>query len=397
MARRRSVIQNLSNEQAVDKMKRVLFAIVMMVGVVSCATDANRVNTTISGRFVGSGADSLFLERVSDTFTETTRVAAARLEDDGTFRFELTIDEDSSPRFYRISNNRGSRPVTLIVAPEDDIVLESVGDIFLNYKVDGSAESALIKEFNSEYFKACDRLALIAEGLGTRASYNEREAYLAAQQAIQAQLRFVGSHANNLAAIYAMRHAVAEQYIPQLDGYGISVVHYRTVLDGVSRKYPESPYIAVIEREIAEVEAMIDLVGSVQVASYPDIELEDMYKVKHKLSELDGKVVLLYFWTLESALCNNINAELKELYAKYHDKGFEVYHISADSDIAVWIEAVRQQQHPWISLYAGNNMDVFSLYNVVKLPTAFLIDRNGDMAVAPLNMTALERELKRAL
>jgi peroxiredoxin len=169
------------------------------------------------------------------------------------------------------------------------------------------------------------------------------------------------------------------------------------VLDALTKRYPESPYIAILEREIAEEEAMIDLAGRVQLASYPDIELEDMYKVKHKLSELDGKVVLLYFWTLESALCNNINAELKELYAKYHDKGFEVYHISADSDISLWIEVVRQQQHPWISVFGSGGVDVFSLYNVVKLPTAYLIDRNGDMSVAPLSMSALERELNRVL
>ena len=378
-------------------MKRLIFAIVMMVGMVSCATDANKVNTTISGRFVGSGVDSIFLERISDTFAEPTRVAAACLEDNGSFSFGLALDKQEPSRFYRISNNKGTRPVTLVIAPEDEIELESVGDIFLNYKVSGSEESELICEFNREYFKACDRLALIAEGLGTRASYNEREAYLAAQQAIQAQLRFVGAHSSTLAAFYAMRHSIAEQYIPQLDGHGISVVHYRTVLEGISEKYPESPYIAIIEREIAEVEAMIDLMGNVQVASYPDIELEDMYKVKHKLSELDGKVVLLYFWISQSTLCNAINADLKPIYERYHDQGFEVYHVSADSDIAVWIEAVRQQQHPWISLYAGNDMDVFTLYNVVKLPTAFLIDRNGDMSVASLNMTALERELRRAL
>ena len=144
-------------------------------------------------------------------------------------------------------------------------------------------------------------------------------------------------------------------------------------------------------------EAMIDLVGSVKLISYPDIELEDMYKTKHKLSALEGKVVLLYFWTLESALCNNLNAELKELYADYHDKGFEVYHISADSDEALWIDVVRQQKHPWISVFGGRNMDVFSLYNVVKLPTAYLIDRKGNMSIAPLSIKALEREIKEAL
>ena len=42
-------------------------------------------------------------------------------------------------------------------------------------------------------------------------------------------------------------------------------------------------------------------------------------------------------------------------------------------------------------------MDVFSLYNVVKLPTAYLIDREGNMSVAPINVKALERQIKEAL
>lgn len=378
-------------------MKRAIFAIVLMVGILSCATDNKRVNTTISGRFVGSGVDSIYLERMSDNFSEPESIAVACLEDNGAFRFELAIDEETSPRFYRISTKNGGRPVTLVVAPEDNITLESAGDIFLNYTVAGSEESALIAEFNRGYFKACDQLALVAERLGMGVAYTEREAYRLATEAIQTQIRFVGSHPNTLAAFYAMRHNVAERYIPQLDGYGITILHYRTVLEGLTAAYPDSPYIAIIEREIAEMEAMIDLVDNVKVVSYPDIELADMYKTKHKLSSLEGKVVLLYFWTLESTLCNNLNAELKELYNKYNDEGFEVYHISADSDEALWIEVVRQQKHPWISVFGGNSMDVFSLYNVVKLPTAYLIDRDGNMSVAPLNIKALEREIKRTL
>ena len=58
---------------------------------------------------------------------------------------------------------------------------------------------------------------------------------------------------------------------------------------------------------------------------------------------------------------------------------------------------MRQQKHPWISVFGGNAMDVFSLYNVVKLPTAYLINRDGDMSVAPLNISALEREIKSSL
>ena len=378
-------------------MKRAIFAIIAMVGMLSCATDTTRVNTTISGRFVGSGVDTIYLERMSDNFSEHEHIAMACLEDNGSFRFDVAIEEESSPRFYRISSNKGGRPVTLIVAPEDNIVLESAGDIFLNYTVEGSEESALIREFNSSYFAACDELALVAENLGTKELYTKQEAYRLASEAIKSQVRFVGTHPGSLAAFYAMRHNVAERYIPQLDGYGITILHYRTVLEGITAAYPDSPYIAILESEIAEMEAMIDLVGNVKLISYPDIELEDMYKAKHKLSSLEGKVVLLYFWTLESAQCNNLNADLKEIYAKYSGEGFEVYHISADSDEALWIDVVRQQKHPWISVFGGNSIDVFSLYNVVKLPTAFLIDREGNMSVAPLSIKALEREIKEAL
>lgn len=378
-------------------MKRTIFAILAMVGILSCATDTTKVNTTISGRFVGSGVDTIYLERMLDNFSEPESVAVACLEDDGAFRFELAIEEGTSPRFYRISSANGSRPVTLVVAPEDNITLESAGDIFLNYTVEGSDESELIREFNSNYFTVCDELALVAENLGEKEAYTKNEAYRLASEVIKGQVRFVGSHPGTLAAYYAMRHNVAERYIPQLDGYGITILHYRSVLDGITASYPDSPYIANLESEIAEMEAMIDLVDNVKLVSYPDIELEDMYKTKHKLSELEGKVVLLYFWTLESALCNNLNAELKELYTKYHNEGFEVYHISADSDEALWIDVVRQQKHPWISLFGGSNIEVFTLYNVVNLPTAYLIDREGNISIAPLSVNALEREIKEAL
>ena len=162
-------------------------------------------------------------------------------------------------------------------------------------------------------------------------------------------------------------------------------------------RYPDSPYIAILEREIADAEAISDLANRVELASHPEIELEDIYKKSHKLSELDGKVVLLYFWLSESALCNNINAELKALYERYNDKGFEVYHVSADGDIAQWIEAVRQQGHPWISVFGGANPDVFTLFNVQQLPMAYIIDREGNINHTSLSMSELEREIKRRL
>lgn len=376
--------------------KYLIAALSFALLMVSCGGEQRGVNTTISGRFVGNTVDSVYLDKIADGVAAPERIAGVALQDNGGFEFSIAVAEES-PSFYRLTFSDSTRPITLVVAAGDEIRLEAAGDIFLNYEVEGSEESALIREFNRDYFAACDRLALIAERLGTATRYSEVEAYRAAQEAIKAQVRFVGANQGRLAALYALRHAVAEQYIPQLDGFGVTLAHYTAVLDGLKANYPESPYIALLEREVADQQALMDVVNSVELVSYPDIELKDMYRKSHSLSSLSGGVTLLYFWISESAVCNNINADLKALYERYHDKGFEVYHISADGDEAVWIEAVRQQGHPWISVYGGQNADVFTLFNVETLPKAYLIDREGNVSVAPLNMSALERELKRLL
>ena len=378
-------------------MKKLLIAALAIAATITSCNLDKGVTTTISGRFVGSGVDSVYLERVSDNFASPETIAKVALADNGGFEFDFRVEEGSSPRFYRLAFPEGKRPVTLVVAPGDNIRLESAGDVFLNYTVEGSEESALIKSFNEEYFTSVDHLARIAEGFVMETDNLKREAYTAACDAIQAQLKFVGTNRNTLAAFYAMRHSAAERYIPQLEGLGITTAHRQTLLEGLRETYPDSPYIAILEQEVAIDESLVELGNSISEISYPDIELKDIYNNVHRLSELDGKVVLLYFWSATEALCNNINAELKGLYERYNDKGFEIYQVSADAEIALWIEAVRQQKLPWVSVYGGATPEVFTLYNVAGLPTAFLIDREGNLSVPSLKMAALEEEIKKAL
>ena len=381
-------------------MKKLLFAITAMAIILSSCSKEPVANTTIEGRFVASGADSVYLERISDKFDMAEPMGAVAIKEDGSFGFDLTIAEEESPRFYRLTFGESSRPVTLVVAPGDEIKLESAGDIFVNYSVEGSEESALIANFSHEYFTAVDELANIAENQLVASGSNqklERRAYDLAREAMLAQMRFVGSNQESLAAIYALRHHVAEQYIPQLDGQGISIVHYRSVLEGIKSKYPTSPYIAVLERNIAESEAFARVLGDVKEVSYPDLELTDIYGKKHTLSAYDGKVVLLYFWSALNPKSNNINADLKALYEEYHDKGFEIYQVSVDSDKESWIAAISQQNMPWPSLYTAGDMRVVDLYNVEKIPTTYIIDRNGDIKAVEENIADIKREVKQLI
>lgn len=381
-------------------MKRLLYAIVAMAVVISsCSEEKSVKNTSISGRLVGSNVDTVYLERISDRFDNAESVDAVALADNGAFSFEFNIKEGESPRFYRLTFAEKSRPVTLVVAPGDKIEVESVGDVFLNYSVEGSDESALIAEFNHEYFASADKLANIAENIykGVDNPAVEREAYNIARNAMLTQVRFVGSNQDRLAALYALRHRIAEQYIPQLDGQGISIVHYRSLLEGIAKRYPNSPYLALLEREIADSDALTRLVEEVTEVSYPDLELTDITGKQYKLSDNDGRVVLLYFWSALSPMCNNLNADLKNLYRTYNNQGFEIYHVSLDNNRDEWISAVNKQNMPWPTLYTGGDVRVMSLYNVTEVPTTFIITRDGSLKEVESNIKTIEREVKGAL
>lgn len=379
-------------------MKKLLFAISAMAIMLSSCSEEPATNTSISGRFVGSGVDSIYLERITDKFDKAEKVDAVALKDDGSFNFDLTITEGESPRFYRLTFSNNSRPVTLVVAPGDQIKMESAGNIFLNYSVEGSEESALIAEFSHDYFSSVDELANIAENqlpTSGKSRVLEHRAYDLAREAMLKQVRFVGSHQDCIASIYALHHKVAEQYIPQLEGQGINIVHYNSVREGIASKYPTSPYLALLERKIEENEAFARVLDNVHEVSYPDLELTDICGTKHKLSDLEGKVVLVYFWSALNAMCNNLNADLKALYNEYHDKGFEVYHVSVDTDKDSWVMAINAQNLPWPSLYTGGDARVVELYNVEKIPTTYIINREGDISPVKEDVEAIKREVKR--
>jgi peroxiredoxin len=380
------------------EMKRLFyFATIIALAVAATSCSKSAVKSVVRGRFVTDRVDSIFLERISDDYDAVTRVGATRLSDDGSFEFKFAMDNATTPSLYRLSFDSNVRPITLVIAQGDDIYIDSVGDLFLNYEVQNSEESKLIEQFNKEYYASVDRLANLSEQIargGNNVVQLNMQAYIAAKDAMQAQVRFVGSHQQSLAAFYASRQHVVEEYVPMLEGKGISTPHLQALKLGLEERYPESPYIKLLEGEIEEAQALALLAENVTETAYPNIVLDDMYKEKHSLSDLDGNVILLYFWSAELPLCNNINAELKELYEKYHEDGFEVYHVSVDGSRALWIEAVRAQQLPWTSLFGGNDPQLFTLYNIVELPMAYIISRDGTIDTCSLDPKTLESEIK---
>ena len=105
------------------------------------------------------------------------------------------------------------------------------------------------------------------------------------------------------------------------------------------------------------------------------------------LSDYRSKYVLLDFWASWCVPCRKGNPHLKQLYAKYRDKGLELIGISDDdSNPDAWRKAVEKDGLPWLHVLRGlkrvpegydRSNDISELYGIHTLPTKILINPEG--------------------
>lgn len=359
-----------------------------------CACQSSKV--TVAGRFAGSDARQIYLERVSPL--EQRIVDSTTLDAEGGYRFSLK-GVAGTPTLYNVICN-GER-IPLLLAGGDRVTVGSVGSVVRNYTVEGSEESELLRSFYQPYVAGAQRLGQIVNAYAREDLSEEERKSLAREytgeyyRIRREQLKFIVENKASLAAVYALYQRLPGD--ANLFNGDSDVIYYRTVAEAIEEKYPDSPYLGALNGEIARMDARLNLALHVTEAGYPDLELTDMYGKKVRLSSLLGKVVLLDFWSAELGNSNVHNAELKELYKKYAKAatGFEVYQVAIDTSKPLWIAAVQDQALPWISVsdLRGKSSSVLGLYNVQKLPSNFLIDKEGEIVARDIYGDALARKL----
>lgn len=376
-------------------MNKIIYsAFVLIMALSSCQSS----KVTVSGRFVGSDADMVYLEHASAL--EQSIIDSVKLGEDGNFALNIENPTSTPSLYYIIYNNER---IPLLLMQGDDVTVSAAGNVARNYKVEGSEESILLEKFNKEYVSGVMKLRNIISKIGANdLSESERKAlsseytktYLDVKRK---QMNFIVTNKENIAAVYALH-----QRLPN-DSYLFNgesdVVYYRTVAEAIEAKYPESHYLPILRSQIARMSAQSSLLSQAKQVNFPEINMPDMYGKQISLSSLSGKVILLHFWSAAIGNGNVVNADLKEIYNKYKDLGFEIYQVGIDTSKPTWINAIQEQQLPWISVsdLKGETSPSLGEYNVKRIPANFLIDREGNIVAKDIAGDKLEDEIKKLI
>ena len=338
----------------------------------------------------------------------TQEIKTLKLDKTGDFKFKSSTQ---IPRFYQLSLSSNNF-VTLLITPGEKIKIKAASNNLSNAEIKGSEGSLQVQKLNNRLVEAKKELNNIVKKIGqteepeTIEKLNDEYAYIV-DNLRDSSIAFIVSNLNSMASIVALYQKFDEENYILYKNRDLQYI--KIVSENLGKTYPESAHVKALLADYGnlmkrynQIKTNIELnklMAQNKVTSYPEIYLPNGQGDSISLNSLGSKYILVNFWASWSEESIKRNLELKDVYKKYHTKGFEIYQVSLDTKIENWQRAVNFDQLPWINVIDldGRTSYYAKIYNVKTLPTSYLINPEGEIVTINPSVEQLNSTFEYAL
>ncbi|MDQ8013217.1 MAG: TlpA disulfide reductase family protein [Flavobacterium nitrogenifigens] len=127
---------------------------------------------------------------------------------------------------------------------------------------------------------------------------------------------------------------------------------------------------------------------------FPELALRDSDLKLGILRIPKAQYTLIDFWFSRCRPCLEQLPLLKEIYADYNSKGFNIVGISTDktANVEIWKKRIAEKEIPWQN-YLDENAVIAAREKIFSYPTNFLLDKNGRILKKNIDPQELQKFL----
>ena len=375
----------------------ILCAIILL-----CACNDSR-EFEVSGQITSADDETLLLEAM--TLNGIKAIDSVKLDSEGDFHFE--VGSPAGPEFYRLRIKEQIINIS-IDSIEQIKVTADLPTMGLDYTITGSHNCERLKELATKQIHLEESIKSILRNKNITTEEQSRivnekivqyknelkkdfiledpaapYAYFALFQSIGGQLLFNPIDNREDIRFFGAVATAWEAHYPHC----LRTENLRNIaLQGMRNTKPRAPLSFEGLKE-----TQISTTGII------DINLSDRFGQIRNLSDIKGKVILLDFTAYSLSESGDRIMQMRELYKKYQKSGFEIYQVSIDPNEHYWKTAC--EQLPWVCVYDPNGEEsgYIRSYQIYRIPSYFLINKNGDLVARDEQVENLEESIKQLL
>lgn len=379
-----------------------------IVMVLTAVTSCNEKKFRVDGNITDAKDSTLYFENVSLDGPQV--IDSVKLGEDGSFSFaEKTTP---APEFYRL--RIASQIINIAIDSTETVTVKAAyKDMASNYQVSGSYDCTKIQELTYKQMSLQQKVNSIANApqLGVDA-VNDSVGKVMEVYKNDVKINYIYKEPMKAYAYFALFQTIDingnEMLIFNPRNSDEDVKVFAAVATSWDTFYPKAERgknlhniaiegmktVRIIRNKQLQAENIDP--SKINTSGVIDIALTDNKGNIRKLTETRGKVVLLDFHMFSGDGSLQRIMKLRDIYNKYHSRGFEIYQVSVDPDEHFW--KTQTAALPWICVHATDaDSQVLMNYNVQQVPTFFLLNKNDEVYKRDAQIKDLDAEISSLL